>query len=216
MTWLTYIFPRTVLKTSSSYNRDIRIVEESGKYKLLVNGATETGQYIKKLLKFAVDTLGISKETNVRSVLVLGVAGGTIIHMLHALYPKAQITGVDIDQVMIDLGKKYFGLNDIPKLTLIVADAKDFIKYQQAKKYDCIVIDLFIGRDIPDFVSSRDYLQAIHRLLLPKGFVFINYLKELEYGMRPSGMTKTLRIVFKNVRSVDYQYNRFFLAKKSP
>ena len=30
MHWLTYIFPRTVLKTSSQYNRDIRVVEESG------------------------------------------------------------------------------------------------------------------------------------------------------------------------------------------
>lgn len=216
MHWFTYLFPKTIVKTSSRFNRDIRVVEESGEYKLLVNGATETGQYIKKLLKFAVDRLGILKEKNIRSVLVLGVAGGTIIHMLHALYPKAQITGVDIDQVMIDLGKKYFGLNDIPKLTLIVADAKDFIQRQQVKKYDCIVIDLFIGRDIPDFVSSRDYLQAIHGLLSPEGFVFINYLKELEYGLKPSGMTKTLRKMFPTVKHVDYEYNRFFLAKKNP
>jgi len=212
---LSYIFPRTILKTSSPYNRDIRVVEESGKYKLLVNGSTETGQYIKKLLKFAVDKLGMSKEKNIRSVLVLGVAGGTIIYMLHALYPKAQITGVDIDSAMIEIGKKYFGLGSIKKLKLTVADAKDYLRRQHIKKYDVVVIDLFIGRDIPAFVSSNNFLTRIKTILTPRGFVLINYLKELEYGLKPSGMTKILRTVFKDVRSVDYQYNRFFLAKKS-
>lgn len=208
MTWLSYIFPRTILKTSSQYNHDIRVVEESGEYKLLVNGATETGRYIKKLLQFAVDKLGISKEKNVKNILVLGVAGGTIIHMLHALHPNAHITGVDIDGIMIDLGKKYFGLGDISKLELIEADAKDFMKRHTSIQYDCVVIDLFIGRDIPDFVRSNEFVHEVYTLLSPNGFVFINYLKELEYP-------KMLQTVFQNVRQVDYEYNRFFLVKKS-
>lgn len=216
MHWITYLFPRTVVKTSSQYNRDIRVVEEALTYKLLVNGATETGPYIKKLLLYAFKKFNISKEKNVKTILVLGVAGGTIIHMLHDMYPKASITGVDIDPVMIEIGKKYFGLGSIKKLKLITADAKDYLQQQRLLIYDAVVIDLFIGRDIPDFVSSDNFLARIKLCLTTGGFVFINYLKELEFGLKPSGMTKTLRTVFTNVRSVDYQYNRFFLAKKSP
>lgn len=216
MHWITYLFPRTVVKTSSQYNRDIRVVEEALTYKLLVNGATETGPYIRKLLLYAFKKFNISKEKNVKTILVLGVAGGTIIHTLHDMYPKASITGVDIDPVMIEIGKKYFGLNTISNLTLIKADAKVYIQRRQKNTFDCIVIDLFIGREIPAFESSQKFLTAIKSLLTPHGYVFINYLKELEFGLKPSGMTKTLRTVFTNVRSVDYQYNRFFLAKKSP
>ena len=57
--------------------------------------------------------------------------------MFHTLYPHAQITGVDIDAVMLSLGKKYFGLSDIPQLSLIVADAKDFV--QRSKRIPTIV-----------------------------------------------------------------------------
>lgn len=205
MHWFTYLFPRTILKTSSKYNRDIRVIEEKEEYKLLVNGATETGPYIKKLLQFAVDTLGILKEKNIRSVLVLGVAGGTIIHMLHTLYPHAQITGVDIDGTMIEIGKKYFGLGDISKLSLIEADAKDFVRRSKKNAYDCIVIDLFIGREIPEFVSNINFIRGVKKLLSPSGFVFINFLKELEYP-------KALEKEFHFVRHVDKDYNRFFLA----
>lgn len=207
MNWITYFFPHTVLRTSSLYNRDIRVVQESGEYKLLVNGSTETGLYIKNLLKFALEKLDISKEKQIRSVLVLGVAGGTIIHMLHALYPNAEITGVDIDDVMISLGKKYFGLTTISKLTLIRQDAKEFVKYQKGAPYNCVVIDLFIGREIPDFIRSKEFIHNVATLLSPKGFVFINYLKELEYP-------NMLQTEFKSVQYVDKEYNRFFLAKK--
>ena len=215
MHWFTYIIPKTILKTGSSYNRDIRVVEESGEYKLLVNGSTETGPYIKKLLIYAFKKFNISKEKNVNTILVLGVAGGTIIHMFHTLYPHAQITGVDIDAVMLSLGKKYFGLSDIPQLSLIVADAKDFVQRSKKNSYDCIVIDLFIGREIPAFESSVEFLTSLKSLLSPHGFVFINYLKELEYGLKPSRMTKTLQKIFSTVKYVDHEYNRFFLAKKS-
>lgn len=215
MTWLSYIFPRIILRTSSQFNKDIRVIEEAGEYKLLVNGATETGRYIKKLLRFAFDTFGIAKEKKVQNILVLGVAGGTIIRMLHTLHPNARIFGVDIDDTMITIGKKYFGLADIKPLHLIHTDAKDFIAMQKKSSMDVIVIDLFIGRDIPEFVSDKKFLQKIYTILTPKGFVFINYLKELEYGIKPTGITETLQKVFPNVRYVDYEYNRFFLGKKS-
>ena len=88
--------------------------------------------------------------------------------------------------------------------------------YRGVKKntFDCIVIDLFIGRDIPDFVSSRDYLQAIHGLLSPDGFIFINYLKELEYGLKPSRMTKTLQKYFHSSSMWTMNTIDFFLAKR--
>ncbi|MEK7060734.1 MAG: methyltransferase domain-containing protein [Patescibacteria group bacterium] len=207
MHFITYIIPKTILKTGSFYNRDIRVVEEALTYKLLVNGATETGPYIRKLLLYAFKKFNISKEKNVNNILVLGVAGGAIIHMLHDMYPKAYITGVDIDAVMIEIGNKYFELSSIKKLKLVVEDAKDYVKNCKTI-YDCVVIDLFIGRDIPAFVSKIYFLRRVKKLLSSSGFVFINYLKELEYP-------KALEKEYNSVVHYDKDYNRFFLAKKN-
>src|SRR3990167_4267490 len=99
MTWFSYIFPQTILRTSSKYNSHIRINEERGKLKLLVNGSRESGEYIEKLWKEAFAAFGLGSGLNAPqglppSILVLGVAGGTVIHLLHHMYPIATITGV--------------------------------------------------------------------------------------------------------------------------
>src|SRR5687767_13543736 len=122
MRWLTYIIPRIVLDTSSPYNRHIRILEENGKYKLLVNGSRESGEYIKNLWLYAMKNLGITRDLPMKKILVLGVAGGTVIHLFKEMYPEAVITGVEIDPVMITLGKKYFDLENVRHLTIIESD----------------------------------------------------------------------------------------------
>src|SRR3989344_2102034 len=113
MTWFSYIFPQTILRTSSKYNDDIRVNEERGKLKLLVNGSRESGEYIEKLWKEAFAAFGFGGLGSVTpSILVLGVAGGTVIHLLRRMFPAAAITGVDIDDVMLDIGRTYFGLGE--------------------------------------------------------------------------------------------------------
>ena len=212
MHWLTYIVPRIVLKTSSSYNPEILVVEEAMQYKLLVNGSRESGPYIAGLWRHATSKLGVASALPVQNILVLGVAGGTVIHQLSQMFPKANITGVDIDDEMIRLGKKYFELDMVPHLSLITADARQFVT-RKNKKYDLIVLDLFIGREIPVFVASREFLSTLKGLLAPHGRLFINFLQEKEYGKKADKLDKTLRTLFGTVDSTDYFNNRFFLVQ---
>jgi len=88
MSVLSYIVPRVIYKTGSRYNRKIWVVEEAGKNKLLVNGARESGPYIEGLWRYALRELLVDSSRLVQNILVLGVAGGTVIHLLHALYPE--------------------------------------------------------------------------------------------------------------------------------
>lgn len=113
-------------------------------------------------------------------VLVLGVAGGTVIHLLHSYYPKAVIIGVDIDQTMIDVGKKYFGLDQIENVSYICQDAEMFIAMK--KKFDIIIVDLFIGTHVPELVRKESFLKNLKTSLTNQGVVIINYLREFEYG----------------------------------
>ncbi len=215
MSWISYFIPQVIARFGSPYNRDIRVLEEKGKYKLLVDGSRQSGEYVLTLWQQAFCSFGIIPSPDVQSVLVLGVAGGTVIHLLHALYPDAFVTGVDVDGRMIDIGKKYFGLGKMKKLTLIVSDAKEFVALSAAKKkqWDMIVVDLFIGAAIPAFVGEEVFLRSLRGIMSPGGMVVINYLREREYGTLADLLLTKLRKIFHSVKDYEVCFNRFFVVK---
>ncbi len=211
MTWWTYIFPKTIFRTSTKFNHDIRVVEVYGKNKLLVNGSRQSGAYIEKLWKEALQVFGINSSTTVNSILILGVAGGTVIHLLRKLYPNASIRGVDIDNMMIDVGKKYFGLDKLD-ISFFVADAEVFIK-KDKKKYDLVIVDIFSGRHIPDFVVTDDFLDKLKKLFETNGQLVVNYLRENEYQKKSDILFVKLKKRFSIVKDKEISLNRFFWGK---
>ena len=215
MSWLSHIYPQTILRMSSRYNRDIRINEERGTFKLLVNGSRQSGAYIELLWRRSFEEFGITPNNSVRSILVLGVAGGTVIHLLHHMYPAATITGVDVDDVMLDIGRTYFGLGNVKLLRLIHQDARPYVQEAavQKKRYDLMIVDLFLGRDIPLFVRSPIFLRQLRRILKKDGTVVINFLRELEYGPKSDKLMIMLKKIFPTVLDFGIYHNRFFAMK---
>jgi spermidine synthase len=215
MSLLSYLFPRIIARYSSPINRDIRVLEEKGKYKLLVNGSRQSGEYVQKLWQHAFCEFGIIPSPDVCRVLVLGVAGGTVIHLIHAMYPDATIDGIDIDAQMISIGKKYFGLESVEGLTLTVRDAKEFIRASAAKKkqWDMIIVDLFIGATIPTFVGEESFLRSLKSIMTTKGMIIINYLQEREYGTLSELLFTKLTKNFRSVQDYKVYFNRFFVVK---
>lgn len=215
MSWLTYFIPRTILKTGSAYNRDIRIIEERKKYKLLVNGSRESGAYIEKLWQKALTTFGITERLPIKRILVLGVAGGTVIHLLNKTYPEATILGVDIDQTMINIGKRYFGLDRIANLSIVCQDAEAYIHKTIKSKgqFGLIIVDLFVGTHVPEFVRKQSFLEDLKTLLKKDGVVIINYLREFEYLQKSEILKKKLLALFTYVQEQSFYNNRFFMTR---
>lgn len=210
MSWLSYLFPLKVAKFSSQYNKEIRINEENEKLKLLVNGSRQSGAYIEMLWCEALAEFGLPDRA--LHILVLGVAGGTVIHLLRSRYPQAKITGVDIDRTMIDIGKQYFGLDKIGNLSFVCQDAEQFVK-KERKTFDLIIVDLFIGTHVPELVRKISFLKNLKASLTKNGVVVINYLREFEYGEKSETLRQTLIKLFARVQEKDLHGNRFFLAR---
>jgi spermidine synthase len=215
MSILSYIVPRVIGRYSSPYNHDIRVLEEKGKYKILVNGSRQSGEYVQKLWQHAFCEFGIIPSPDIRRILVLGVAGGTVIHLLHAMYPDAKFEGVELDKEMIRIGKKYFGLDLVPALTLTVSDAKAFLvnAVRKHKYWDMILVDTHVGPEVPEFVNDERFLTLLRRARLPRGIVIINYLRELQYLALSQDLRKKLKNIFGNVAETDICFNRFFMVK---
>lgn len=96
----------------------------------------------------------------IKNCLVLGLATGTLANIIAKKYKGVKITGVEIDPVMIKIGKKYFDLDKIPNLTIINKDAKEF----NSGYFDVIFVDLYFGDQPPSFLYTPKYLKKLSRL----------------------------------------------------
>lgn len=208
---LSYLVPQKLAEFSTIYNRHIRVNDEYGKRKLLVNGSVQSGRYIQSLWKRAFKAFGIPKDRKWNDILVLGVGGGTVIELLHGQFPKARITGVDIDTVIIDIAKKYFLTGDIAYINFTVADAMKFVQ-ENTSTYGCIIIDIFIGNEVPEFVKTTSFITLCKQRLSPNGAVCINYLQDREYGEKSNEFHQVLKSIFSNVCDFRIANNRFFFA----
>jgi len=242
MSWKSYLFPQTILITSSAYNRHIRVNEEWGKMKLLVDGSSQSGAYIKKLWKKALrhfsvichrepseagrgDPYNINiikiaspakpDRNDIKNALIFGIGGGTVISLFHDVFPHVDQTCVDIDKVIIDIAKEYFSIGQIPNIILIEVDAQKYVQQlvKEKKMYDCIVVDLFSGPHVPEFVRDERFLRSLRGILTKDGCVLINYLREREYKKKSDKLYTSLQNVFGQVKDFPIACNRFFYAK---
>lgn len=136
--------------------------------------------------------------------------------LLHNHFPKTTIVGVDIDPVMLEIAKKYFHVDQIPGTKYVSEDAEVYVKAAKTKKcyFDLIVIDLFVGRHIPEFVPKKQFIQSVRSILNTDGILLINYLREQEYKEKSVSLFHTLSLMFPVVMDFSIANNRFFYCRK--
>jgi spermidine synthase len=115
---------------------------------------------------------------NIDSVLVMGIAGGTLAYLLNQTTSPKEIVGIEIDPEVIKLGKKYFYLDTLSNLTVIQADVVSWLKEElnkkDTKKYDLIVMDLFQGPVTPPLCDREEFFHDSISLLNKGGVLTMN------------------------------------------
>ncbi|HNQ16541.1 MAG TPA: fused MFS/spermidine synthase [Candidatus Woesebacteria bacterium] len=108
------------------------------------------------------------------SVLLIGVAGGTVIKQLNQFFPDAvEIDAVEIDPTMIEVAKDYFALSD-SEANIIIEEGRKYIATTQ-KKYDVVLIDAF-STDLyaPSHLMTQEFFAQIKTVLQPDGIMVFN------------------------------------------
>ncbi len=171
---LSFLIPQILEKRESPINGLITVEKFMGKNRIVVSGFWQSGEYSKRVMNAALRKLSESRKT-IGNILLLGVGGGSAVQVINELFPNAQITGVDNDPYMIEIGKKYFDLGKRKNLDIIISDAYQFLlNCKRQKIYDLILVDLYIGCDYPQFVYSNKYLALINKLLTQEGVYIFN------------------------------------------
>ena len=164
-------------KISSPLNGEISVREDLfGKRELMIGGVAQSGGLVEKLWQqfFQVQ----STNYKVQNCLILGLGGGTAAKLLSAKFPQAKITGIEIDPKVIELGKKYFGLGEIPNLKIMVGDAINLIQSTEhrVQSFDLVIVDLYIGQDFPPGAQNEAFLGKVASLVNKGGRVIFNCL----------------------------------------
>ena len=110
---------------------------------------------------------------HIANCLLLGIGGGTVLPVLKTAYPQCKIIGVEIDPQMVKVAEKFFRLAQIKDLQLVNSDACKWINNAK-KKFDLIIIDLFINDLNPYCSRTKSFLSGITKLLNSTGVVIYN------------------------------------------
>lgn len=180
---LSFLLPIKIHEKKSKYNKNLEITWNNGYLVLDSENTNYSFGSLQRVLKKGLKYIGYERIKNFKSILVLGVAGGSVIETLKKeIKFEGKITGVEIDATVVDLANKYFGLNKYDNVEIVIDDAFEYV-LKTKEKYDLIVIDIFQDTVMPNFLFEDFFINRINFLLNINGFILFNTMV-LEFNDR--------------------------------
>jgi spermidine synthase len=170
-------FPEVVFETSSQLSGDIKVVGSGPQRKLIVGGLVQSvsrdfpgleNKVWSKMLEFNYQ-LNPDPE-----VLVLGLGGGTSIHLISKKLRPKSIKAVEIDGAVVEVAKNFFDLDTVANLVIEKADALEYVSRDLTNLFDLILVDIYLGANFPTEASKTDFLKNFKGKLKRGGMVSIN------------------------------------------
>ena len=140
-------------------------------------------------------TLPVVYPAELKSILMIGLGGGSISTYLGRAMPHVQIDTVEIDPGVITAARNYFGITDSDRVKYFDADGRVYLN-RSKKKYDLILVDAFHGGFVPFHLLTKEFYQLLKNRLNPGGAAAFN----VHDGTKLYASTvRTLGEVFKRV-----------------
>jgi len=212
---LSLLFPnQTIISHKNSPYGKIVVTESENQLNFFENGlplfSTENIQENEEIIHYPM-----LQHLNPRNVLL--ISGGLAGRIKELSKYNVTIDYVEIDPILIDLGKKYTKNLDYPNLNIYVNDGRIFVKFSE-KKYDVIILDLpppstaqinrFYSLEFFKEAKRSLYTDGIFSLKLPSS---PNYISS-EIAQLNSIIYNTLSSVFKNVIVIPSGNTNYFIA----
>ena len=154
----------------------------------------------------------VLKDKSDLKILILGNGAGTFAGKCLQYFPNAEITGVEIDEKITDLSKKYFDLPE--KISVITYDGRAFLQTDK-NFYDIIFVDAYQDITIPFQMSTVEFFKLVQQHLISDGIMVLNMnLRVQEVAGINDYICDTVSEIFSNIRIVDAENitNRILFA----
>ncbi len=109
--------------------------------------------------------------TTPTKILVLGNGSGTYATQCERYFDNVEVTGVEIDEKITDLARKYF---ELPKdIDVVTYDGRAYLNVIE-DKYDVIMVDAYQDITIPFQMSSVEFFTLVRDHLTDNGVMVVN------------------------------------------
>jgi len=163
-------------------------------------GMMENGDLILEYQRFW-QLAQLSDDLKIRSALFIGAGAFGMPEQVARLGADVSVDVVEIDPAVIEVGRRFFKLDEFPNVRAHADDARRFLQ-RSDRKYDLIFGDAYNGvRHIPAHLVTREFFDRVKSRLSPDGVFLMNIISAVE-GDRAAllgHILPTLRSVFPNV-----------------
>lgn len=202
---------KILAEVKSPTNRKITVLKSLGLGTYIqVEGLTQSGGVMYGVWRTTLKKIK-NRRQEVKDCLILGLGGGSAASLVKKYWPEVTITGVDIDPVMVDLGKKYLGM---PEIETVIGDAYEYCRRQKKsdKRYDLVLVDVYIGYEVPKKFQDERFVRLIKKLLAEDGTAIFNRLYFDERRRLAMKFSKKLEKIFPKVETVFPEANIMFIC----
>ena len=141
-------------------------------------------------------------KPNFTDTLMIGGAGYSFPKAYLQTYRNAKIDVVEIDPQMTEIARRFFRLQENPRLKIFHQDGRTFLNQAESKRYDAVLIDAFGSLfSIPFQLTTIEAVRKIDRVLKDDGVVIFNLVSSIEGNASRflQAEMKTYRQVFPQV-----------------
>ncbi|MCS7304952.1 MAG: fused MFS/spermidine synthase [Thermoguttaceae bacterium] len=150
-----------------------------------------------------------------KRVLFVGLGGGTLPIVLRKYYPDCQIDSIELDPAVVEVARQYFGFREDERMQVYIGDGRVHIRrfVREARSYDLVFLDAFRGGYIPYHLTTKEFMELVHRLVGQQGSAVANLRPGFEsYHYQ----RRTIAAVFANQWSYGQQGNVCVVANSQP
>jgi len=172
--------PKVVFDQVSAYGR-VFVVEDGFRRMLRFGDVDGVDQSIMSLddpasvpmeyVRYA--GLGLLFVPEVESVMMIGLGGGSFTAMIDRALPESRIDAIEIDPVVVEAARRFFGLVEDEKYRVHIADGAAFVR-ETGMRHDLILADAGVADGIPEHHTIDPFFSALRERLEPEGVLVVN------------------------------------------
>jgi len=131
-----------------------------------------------------------------RSILNVGLGGGSLPKFMLCHYPESRVDVVEIREKVVKIAYTYFQLPRVPRLNVLVCDIRTYFRKVKTRSYDMIFLDAYNREGLSDSIQTFSFMNTCMEHLNPDGVLVANLWSEPEALYK-----KMVYHIFKRFRS---------------
>ena len=195
-------------RATSPYH-NITVVDQNGLRVLSFDGTSETRLSLANPLQGHFEYteyfhMAWLWNNQISNVLMIGLGGASVQRSFAHYYPDVRVESVEIDPVVVQVAREYFGFQETATQRVRTEDGRVFLRRTKAT-YDLIIADAYVkgryGSSIPYHLATKEFFEMASEHLTTNGVMAYNVIGTMDGWKKDilGAMYKTMKSVFPNV-----------------